>query len=156
MDSKFECTLRDPFKLINTGAEFAVDVNVSSYSNDPLPVALAGLWRKRFVSRIWQEQGVNIFIDLFVDGWIREMMFDGVPSDHCLCATKYAKSDLNGNPLGMAALAEDFAAVIQHSTDHESLLFAAYGSGAEVKEQCELNNWLWLPPYTTKTEGTDG
>ena len=33
-----------------------------------LAVALAGMWRNRCVSRIWQEAGINVFVDLFVSG----------------------------------------------------------------------------------------
>ena len=149
-DSKFETLLRDPMKLADTGASCAVEVNVSSYGDDPLPVALAGLWRKRCVSKIWQEQGVNVFIDLFVDGWTRELVLDGVPADHCLYATKYAKGDMAGNPLGIDAIAADFALAAAHCNKPEELIFAVYGGGQQIKALCAENGWLWLPPFNTR------
>lgn len=151
-DSKFETLLRDPFKLINTGAEFAAEINVSSYGDDPLPVALAGLWRKRCISRIWQEQGVNVFIDLFVDGWTRELVLQGVPREHCCYATKFARTGLDGAPLGLDALAADFALAAAHCNRPEKLAFAVYGGGKQIAEICEAHNWIWLPQYNPKKE----
>ena len=156
VDSKFETLLRDPMKLADTGASCAVEVNISSFGDDPLPVALAGLYRKRCVSKIWQEQGVNVFIDLFVDGWTRELVLDGVPTDHCLYATKYAKADMSGSPLGIEAIAADFALAATHCSKPEQMVFAVYGGGKQISDLCRKNSWLWLPPFDPRklTDGT--
>lgn len=153
-DMKFESILRDPFKLVNSGAGFAVEANVSSFGNDPLPVALAGLWRKRCVSRIWQEAGVNVFVDLFFDGWTRELVLDGVPKDHCLYATKFARTGNDGKPLGLKAIAADFALASSHCNKPEQLTFAVYGGGKFVKSACDMNGWLWLPTSNNRNQNS--
>ena len=136
--------------MVDTGAAFAVEVNVSSYGNDPLAVALAGLWRKRCISRIWQEQGINVFIDLFADGWTRELSLEGVPTSHCLYATKYAKTDLSGHELGLRGLLDDFVMAADHCDDHDNLIFAVYGGGGRVQQLCDENGWLYLPAFNTR------
>lgn len=150
VDAKFETILREPQKVIDTGAEFAVEVNVRSFQDDPLPIALAGLWRKRCVSRIWQEAGINVFVDLFVDGWSRELVLEGVPKDHCLYATKFARSGRDDQLLGLKALAADHALAVSHCSNPEKLRFAVYGGGKQVKLVCEMNGWLWLPTYNNR------
>lgn len=151
-DVKFASLLRDPGLLTDTGAVFAAEVNCSSFEDDPLPVALAAMWRKRCISRFWQDQGVNVFIDLNVAGWSREVMFDGVPTDHELFCTRYMKTDLSGDQAGVDLLYEDYEAVVNHVDDDADVLFAVYGGGKKLGELCAENGWLWLPPYNHKAK----
>jgi hypothetical protein len=144
-DTKFVSILRDPLKLVETGAHFAVEPNVTSYDNDPLPVALAGLYRKRCVSRIWQEHGVNVFVDLNVAGITRYNCLDGVSRDHYLYATKYMVKDLNGTPCGLSTLVEDYQLAARHVKKPSNIKFLVYGGGKKVKAFAEDNGWLWIP-----------
>jgi hypothetical protein len=144
-DTKFVSILRDPFKLVQTGARFAVEPNVSSYEGDPLPVALAGLYRKRCVSRIWQEQGVNVFVDLNVSGIARDNCLDGISRDHYLYATKYMKTDLGGNQCGIDTLMEDYQMAAYHVEKPSEIKFLVYGGGKKIQSLAQEKGWLWLP-----------
>ena len=151
-DTKLTTLLRDPQQLVDSGSSFTTEVNSSSYSDDPLPVALAALWRKRCISRYWQDQGINVFVDVNVAGWTRELMFQGVPATHGLYATRYMKTDLSGHEAGTDLLWEDYGAVLDHCNTDTDILFAVYGGGKKVEEMCEEYAWLWLPPYNHKSK----
>ena len=143
-DYRFESTLRNPELLLQAGGQYAVEVNVSTYKDDPFPVVVSGLFRKRSVSRWWQEHGVTVFVDLNVCGVARELVLDGVPQDHGYFASKYQSKDLDGEPLGLEGLAEDYALALDHC-GQENFHFLCYGGSKKVQAFCEEQGWLWLP-----------
>ena len=65
-DARFARLLADPAQLAATGCTAAVEPNVSVYDDTPLALALAGLYRKRWVARYWQSLGVRVFVDVNV------------------------------------------------------------------------------------------
>ena len=58
-DVKISTLLRNPQQLVESGAVMTTEINASSYGDDPLPVALASLWRKRCITRYWQDTGLT-------------------------------------------------------------------------------------------------
>lgn len=150
-DSKFETLLRDPNKLIDTGAIASVEVNVSTSAYDPFPVAIAGLWRKRCVSRIWQDAGLSVFVDVNVEGVARDLVFVGVPNDHCLYATKYQLNNIDGDPVGIDGLYDDWRIVRAHVTPLLDPLFVVYGGGKQIEDICNQEGWLYVPPAASKS-----
>ena len=147
-DTKFETILRSPEKIVDTGARYAIEPDVSTYEGDPLPCALAGMWRRRCVARIWQNLGLKVAVNLNVNGWARALAFEGVPEGFNLFATKYQKHDLSGEPMGAPALYEDFEMAKSFAGD--DLVFIVYGGGKKVGQLCADEGWLWIPPFSTK------
>ena len=142
VDSKFSTLLREPWKLIDTGAKFSTEINVSSYEDDPFPVALAGLFRKRCATRVFQDAGINVFVDMHVDGISRTLIFNGVPDTHELYCTKYCLHDTDGNYLGMEAVYEDFDLVQQHVAEGVEPTFVVYNVPAKHMEEVTNNGWI--------------
>lgn len=153
-DAKFTTLLRDPKKLIDTGAKFTTEVNVSSYQLDPLPVTLAGLWRKRCVSRIWQDHGVAVAVDMHVSGLARELVFDGVDRNHNFFCTRYKARDLSGDYLGIEAVIDDYDLVLDFVGEDVKPTFVVYGVPASLTAECQERGWIVLPNAApaTKTE----
>jgi hypothetical protein len=151
-DAKFATLLRDPNKLIDTGAKYACEVNVSTFHEDPLPVGLAGLWRKRCVSRIWQDAGVKVFVDLHVVGFARGFVMEGVPRTHQLYCTRYKKNDLNGDYLGIEAVEQDYDLVMEHVSEDVTPLFVVYGVPSSLVAECEERGWFCLPNAAVKAK----
>lgn len=147
-DSKFETTLRNPDQLVKTGAKFAIEPNISTFEGDPLPVVLANLFRKRSVTRYWQDHGVQVAIDLNVCGLTREHLLEGVPTDHTFFGTKYQKTDLFGEPVGIDGLVEDYCLASDHVDAGLPLTFVVYGGGKKIQEFCNEQGWFWLPNAT--------
>lgn len=144
-DYKFESLLRDPGLLLRTGATQAIECNVSTYGDDPLPVALAGLFRRRCVTQQWQMAGVKVAIDLNVCGYARDLLTVGVPSDHTLWASKWMLRDTTAVEMRWEALEDDYAVARRHVDSSLPVEFVVYGGGQKVRAGCEQRGWLWLP-----------
>jgi hypothetical protein len=65
-DYRYEQLWKEPGTLLQTKALSATEPNFSAYENMPLPVALWSIYRKRWIARYWQSQGVRVFADLNV------------------------------------------------------------------------------------------
>ena len=144
-DYRFESTLRNPDLLLHTGATFAVEVNVSTHEGDPMAVALAGLYRKRSVTQFWQQNGVTTAIDLNVSGIARELVFEGLPTNHNIFASKYQVKDLAGEPIGLDGLVEDYLLADSYVEADTPINFIVYGGGNKVSQFCSDHGWLWIP-----------
>ena len=154
-DAKFQTLLRDPDKLIATGAKYTAEINVSSFETDPFPVAVSQLFRKRCVTRVWQDAGIKTFIDLHVSGVTRLLVMDGVPREHGLFCTRYKKNDLNGDHLGFEAVVQDHDLVLDHISEDVDPVFVVYGVPDRYQADCEKRGWYWLPVSAKKVGGTD-
>ena len=90
------------------------------------------------------------------DGWTRELVLDGVPHDHCLYATKYCKTDLSGDEVGLRGLVDDFMLAADHCSNTDQMVFAVYGGGNRIAKICDENNWLHLPAFNTRRLDVEG
>lgn len=154
-DAKFQTLLRAPEKLIETGARFTSEINVSTFIEDPLPVALSQLWRKRCSSRVFQDAGVKVFVDLHVDGITRALVMEGVPKEHELFCTKYVKHNLDGDYLGMEAVIEDYDLVMDHVAEGTDVKFLVYGAPRSAAAEMEERGWIDVPPVSNRLGGSD-
>ena len=152
-DAKFQSVLRAPEKLIETGARFTTEINVSSFIEDPMPVALSQLFRKRCSTRVFQDAGLKVFIDLHVDGITRALVMEGVPTDHTLFCTKYAKHNLDGEYLGIEAVLEDYDLARSHVDDSLDVLFAVYGAPRSAADEIKSRGWIDIPSIATRLRG---
>ena len=150
-DAKFATLLRNPDLLIATGCDYTTEVNISSYEEDPLPIALSQLFRKRCVTRVWQDAGIKVFIDLHVSGITRDLVFDGVSPQHELFCTRYKARDLSGDYLGMEAVYDDFDLVSGFVDEDVTPTFLVYGVPETKKKECEANGWLCISPITNRS-----
>ena len=119
-------------------------MNASSFEGDPLPVALANLFRKRCVTRYWQDHGVQVAIDLNVSGLTLDYLFEGVPKTHTFYATKYQVKDIDGFPVGIEGLDNDFQFANDHVDPDLPINSLVYGGGKKVQQHCENNGSIWL------------
>jgi hypothetical protein len=71
-DARFAALVAHPDRLVPTGAPAACEPNVSCFDDTPLALALAGVYRKRWVARYWQACGVRVFVDLNVPARLAE------------------------------------------------------------------------------------
>ena len=70
-DYRFEQLRKTPGDVVATGAQVCVEPNFSVLDDMPWPVGWYNLYRKRWVARWWQDQGIEIVADLFVGApWI--------------------------------------------------------------------------------------
>ena len=151
-DYKFESLLRQPTLLLRTGAQQAVECNVSTFGDDPLPVALAGLFRKRCVTQVWQQAGVDVAIDLNVCGHARDLVTVGVPTSHTLWASKWMLRDITGVECRWQVLEDDYALARRHVDPELPVQFLVYGGGQKVRAGCDERGWHWIPNAVRQLE----
>ena len=156
-DIKLESVVRQPSRVSETGAKYVVEPNLGTLETDLLPVALAGLMQKRSVSRTWQADGLKVFIDLAVKGLTRELVFNGVPSEHCLYATRINRSRVGkgGRLAGVGDLMADYELAKSHCSNPDDLRFVVYGGNLQYQTFCNAQGWLWLPPTNNRRLSID-
>lgn len=154
-DYKFLTVLRDPALVINTGARLVIEPDTSSAEDDPFPVSLSAIWRRRNFAACLQDADVAVAVNLNCVGWLRDLVLTGVPTDYPYFATRYQAADLNGEPVGLEGLDEDYALAKEHCGDNP-FDFWVYSGGKVVRQYCEKNGWHHITsanPLPKRLEG---
>lgn len=145
-DYKFEPLWKRPERLLRSRPAATVEANFSTTPQTPLVVSLWHIYRKRWLARYWQSQGVRIFVDLNVSPELNE------PHE----ATPGHAPNLLGVPEGWKAYAtrahgnepENLVAEYEVARRHSgeaSPLFLVIGGGRRVKELSREYSWTWVP-----------
>jgi hypothetical protein len=120
-DCRFEQLWRTPGDVVATGAEVCVEPNFSCLDDMPWPIGWYSLYRKRWIARWWQEQGIAIVADLFVGPKYREWNWVGLPKGWRSFATRGVGEDPEA-AVELYAAARDWAG-------GEEIFFYVYGGG---------------------------
>jgi hypothetical protein len=120
--------------IINVG-----EPNFSVYSTTPPAVALYQIYRKRWLSRYWQREGMRIFVDLNVTPAFYSMNMIGVPKGW----TAYCSR-------GYSDRLEFTEMELELAFDHAGCrpLFILYGGGRKVYQWAlshANDGVLWIP-----------
>lgn len=127
-DYRYEALWSDPSPVVNSRCVAVVEPNFTTSEQMAKAVALYQIYRKRWLARYWQSQGLRIFVDLNVaPDWYHDNML-GVPRGWRAYMTRgYA------DRVGYLAY-EHFLATCQALTD--DILFCVYGGGDAVRQWC--------------------
>lgn len=139
-DYKFEALWKDPTRLPDSGTPTAAEPNFSTGPDTPLAVALWGLYRKRYIARFWQSRGVRILVDINVEPHLHPYALLGVPKTWRAWITRLHAGD---DPA--AWLEACWGLVCEHTHTDTGHLFAVYGGGESVRQQCLDRGWWWVP-----------
>ena len=134
-DYRWEALWKDPLQVVNTRAVAVSELNYSTNDDMPRAVVLYNIFRKRWLSRYWQSQGIKVLVDLHV-------------------ARRYVEDNLLGVPKGWNAfttrayegitddwLDQDFEIACKVSGNNNPL-FVVYGGGKGTVEKCKRMNWI--------------
>lgn len=144
-DYKFNNLWSNPNILRETGCVNAIEPNISTNAQMPKAVALWGIYRKRWIARFWQSQGIRVFVDLNVDRAFTEINLLGVPSGWASYATRGYDNDI-------ALLEYDYQTAVQHA-NRDDILFVVLGGGKRIQAMCKERAWHWIPQENHVTEG---
>ncbi len=154
-DHKFEPLWKRPYRVLWSRPTVAVEPNFSTTDQTPFALSLWHVYRKRWLARYWQSQGVKIFVDLNVDA--------GLNQPHEAVAGR--RPNLLGVPDGWRAFAsrahgnqperllEEFKVAQAHAGE-ATPLFLVVGGGQTVQRFARENGWVWVPEQLQKTHGT--
>lgn len=87
-DYRFENVWLRPDVILNTLCKDIVEPNFSVFDTTPLAQGLYQIYRKRWLSRFFQEHGLNVYVDLNVARGYREYNLLGVPEGYNAFATR--------------------------------------------------------------------
>lgn len=136
-DTFFEGLWKNPAPLVNSRAPTIIEPNFSTNHQMPFAVFLWQIYRKRWLARYWQSQGIRVIVDVYVEQCWKDYWFLGVPSGWGAFATRYEH-------MQRTLLAYDFILQKFGETPH---LFVVYGGGQEARELCQRranDNWIWV------------
>lgn len=127
-DRRFVDLWRDPTKILNSKIISVVEPNFSVYSQQPPAVAVWATYRKRWLARYWQSQGLRVWVDLNVAPRFAALNLAGVP-----CGWKaYMTRGYNER---CAAIDYEMA-LARQKAGSENIRFVVYGGGREVDNYC--------------------
>lgn len=144
-DSRFEALWTDPSLVLNSGCITAVEPNFSCYENMPRAVALHQVYRKRWISRWWQSQGLRVVVDLNVAAPHYDLNLLGVPDGWTAFATR-------GYTERIDLTDAEYEQACKKAGDRTPL-FLVYGGGQQVRAHCLQRGWLWFPEQRDVAKG---
>lgn len=139
-DYRFEKLWKDPSTLVTGYVQNVGEVNFSIFQQTPPTVALYQTYRKRWLSRYWQECGIRVFVDLNVAPYYYDVNFLGVPEGWASYCTAGYVDRLEFTEM-------ELARALEHSGGGP-VLFIVYGGGKSVQEWCRdraASGVLWVP-----------
>jgi hypothetical protein len=129
-DFRWSRLLKDPSALVETGAAAAVEPNISVFDDTPKALAIASIYRKRWIARFWQLAGVRVFVDCNLPARILDSAEArmGIPEGWRAFATR-----------GYDRRLEDLGAEYQFASSFgiRKPVFLVIGGGAQVAAWCE-------------------
>ncbi len=135
-DDRFEALWKDPMPVVLSGCHAAVEPNFTISLESPRAYVLWCVYRKRWLARYWQTEGVRVFVDLNVPAEYADLTFLGVPKEWRAYVTR-------GYTERMEATENEWRAACEHHGDAD-ILFTVYGGGRAVKEMCGERGWGWI------------
>jgi hypothetical protein len=92
-DYKFNALWTDPSPVIRSNCAVAVEPNISTDDPTPRAQVLGSIYRKRWIARLWQEEGIRIIVDLNVADAVLDLALLGVPDGWRAFATRHRDVD---------------------------------------------------------------
>lgn len=141
-DRRINSVWANPDIVPNAGFQVAVEPNFSIQYRMPPAVAIYEVFRKRWLARYWQTQGIKIIIDLNVAPNYRKLNLCGVPYGWKIFATRCCREYLWW-------LDEEYA--IAKDVSGGDPIFIVYGGkpGREIARRCARKGWIHVADWTS-------
>ncbi len=144
-DYKFEALWSNPTGIVNSACNAVVECNFSTGDQMPRIVGLHQIYRKRWLARYWQSQGVRVFVDLNVAPRFAEANLLGVPAGWRAYMTR-------GSAESLPVLDAEYAMAVERAGT-SAIEFAVYGGGREVALCCQARGYNWIPEALDEMRG---
>lgn len=138
-DYRFNALWTKPDKLIATGCINLIEPNFSVYQQTPKALSIWQVYRKRWLSRYWQRNGIKIIVDMNVNKDYQDINIMGVPDGWYSFATR-------GYTDRWKDVIREYKTAGEIAGDNVGkLMFLVYGGGKTIKKLCGDNNLVWIP-----------
>lgn len=138
-DYRFEALFKDPIKLLMSGCKAVVEPNCSCHDQTPIAWGIQLIYKKRYLSRYFQECGIKVYADLNVSHKFIEYNKMGIPKGYNAFFTR----GLDG---WMESLKSDLH-VAQEISGLEKPNLIVYGGGDEIKDFCRKHGLLYITDF---------
>ena len=118
-----------------------VEPNFSLYNETPISFGMQALYKKRWIARAMQSQGIGVFVDLNVAQKWYQLNMLGVPRGWQAFATRGYSDRLNNLAFELS-IAKDWAL-------GKTPLFVIYGGGNECRRFAQENGCVYINPVVT-------
>ena len=81
-DYRFEALFKDPINLLTSGCKAVVEPNCSCHDQTPVAWGIQLIYKKRWLSRYFQECGIKVYADLNVSHKFIEYNKMGIPKGY--------------------------------------------------------------------------
>lgn len=139
-DYKFAAIYEHPEKLYQHHPRNIVEPNFSLYLDMAPAFGLQAIYKKRVISRMMQDRGIRVFVDLNVAQKFIKLNLLGVPAGWRSFATRGYSDRLSGLELEYR-IAEASAA-----QGGRKPLFVVYGGGSKCRDFCKEVGAIYITP----------
>ena len=141
-DYRFAALWENPAKGITKNNTQSVEPNCSLFDTTPIARGLERIYRKRWIARWWQEQGILVYADLNVSAKFLEWNRLGIPDGWNAFATRGYRGELEA-----LKIEHEMARNIS-GCDTPNLI--VYGGGREIHDYCMDNALLYVTDFMTE------
>lgn len=138
-DYRFEAIWKDPIKILTSGCKAIVEPNLSVYDTTPVAYGLQQIYKKRWISRYFQECGILVYADLNVSVKFKEYNKMGLPKGYNAFFTR----GYNGR---LEYLKQELE-VAREISGLETPNLLVYGGGDETRQFCADNSLVYVEQF---------
>lgn len=138
-DYRFEALFKDPINLLASGCKAVVEPNCSCHDQTPIAWGIQLIYKKRWLSRYFQECGIKVYADLNVSHKFIKYNKMGIPKGYNAFFTR----GLDG---WMESLKSDLQTA-QEISGLERPNLIVYGGGEEIKSFCREHGLLYITDF---------
>ncbi len=138
-DYRFESIWKDPSKIMKSGCTQIVEPNLSLYDTTPISYGLFLIYKKRWITRFFQEKGLNVYADLNVSLKFREYNVMGIPEGY--------NSFFTRGYTGRLQYLKEEHKIAQEISGKKEPNLVVYGGSKEVQEFCAKNNLTYIKDF---------
>lgn len=131
-DYRFNAIWNNPEKVINSGSQAIVEPNCSLYETTPIGYGIFLIYKKRWIARMLQDFGIDVFVDLNVTEKFHQYNVMGVPEGYNAFFTRGYENRIN-------ALEQELN-IARKISGLETPNFCVYGGSSKVKEFCNKHS----------------
>jgi hypothetical protein len=132
-DEKFTGLWKDPSPILNSECVTAGELNYTLTDDTPRALGLYQIYKKRWISRFFQSEGIRIMVDMNVSQDWQKANLLGVPQGWRAYCTR-----------GYTAYLDNLVKQYELAQSHSGVsnpLFVVYGGGERVRELCRQMVW---------------
>lgn len=133
-DYKFSGVWKDPDVVVRTGCSAAIELNYTTTFSHPKAEVIYNIWRKRWLARYWQSQGISTVVDLNVEVPFWDLNFMGVPKGWKSYATRWYA---NFNDIDV-----QYKRAQEHAETEDITFFVFATKTKDVEETCKEKGWI--------------